>query len=85
MSVERKLDTLFSVRSDDNLYNAWRAFTPPERDALFLTLWRLVRSGGFTRADLEPVLAKALEGVEKDDDDGSDVLSEYLQRSNEKS
>ena len=41
-----------------------------------------MRSGGFTRADLEPVLAKALEGVEKDDNGGSDVLNDYLRRMN---
>lgn len=73
-----KLDHLFSVRSDDNLYNAWRAFTPPERDALFLTLWRLVRSEGYSRSDLEPVLKDALSEVPPDKDD-SNPISEMLQ------
>ncbi len=74
-----KLDRLFSVRSDDNLYNAWRDFTPPERDALFLTLWRLVRSSGYSRSDLEPVLKDALSEVTPDEDD-SELLSEMLRK-----
>ena len=72
-----KLDRLFSVRSDDNLYNAWRDFTPPERDALFLTLWRLVRSQG--RKYLEPILEAALSEVTPDEDD-SELLSEMLRK-----
>lgn len=73
-----KLDHLFSVRSDDNLYNAWRAFTPPERDALFLALWRLVRSAGYSRSDLELVLKDALSDVTEDHE--PDPISEMLQK-----
>lgn len=76
--MNNKLDHLFSVRSDDNLYNAWRAFTPPERDALFLTLWRLVRSAGYSRSDLEPVLKDALSDVTEDHE--PDPISEMLQK-----
>ena len=64
MNIEQKLDALFTVRSDDNLYNAWRAFTPPERDVLFTTLFRLARQSGITRRDMEPVLRDALAGIE---------------------
>ena len=71
--MNNKLDRLFSVRSDDNLYNAWRDFTPPERDALFLTLWRLVRSEGYSRSDLEPVLKDALSEVTPDEDEPNPI------------
>ena len=45
---------------------------------MFLALWRLVRSAGYSRSDLEPVLKDALSDVTEDHE--PDPISEMLQK-----
>ena len=78
--IDQKLDTLFTVRSEDNLYHAWRDFTPPQRDRIFFALWKAVRGAGLTRKDIEPILRDALAEVQDADDKEDTPIDEMLRK-----